>query len=409
LKQNESGCCRRLLFQKLPFFRAIDHRASVPRRLAVVAIALAVALIAPPVHAGGRDPHDSTSAPSSNDAWPDPEVRRLGHPGVAVGIVGPNGLLLSRGYGVRNRRTGGAVDERTVFRLASITKVFSGLALLALRDDGAFAMDDPVSKVLPEIERITTPFRHAPPITFRNLVTHTSGLPRDLPGGMVPSERAFLGLLARTRADAPAGARTQYSNFAMGLVGPAVHRASGQSFRDFVQARILGPLTMTQTVWERRDVDPAHLAWGHTKNKDTNQFDPEPSEWRIGAAEAFGGLYSSVEDLSKLVALELSAWSGEGDDRGPIHRASLRESQLPALPSQSGPLRYGIPWVLTEDPELGPRVEHTGATDEYSASVSFYPRRGVGVIVLSNAPAPADVEALARRLLKRAALRPPAQ
>lgn len=329
------------------------------------------------------------------------EGRRCGHPGWAVGIVTRDGLLAGRGFGVRDKWSWKAVTPSTVFRIASITKAVAGVAVLQLRDEGKLALDDPMSRFLPEVARLIAP-KDAPPITLRHVVTHTSGMPRDVPNGSLASEDTFLRMLQWTRLEAAPGKRTQYSNFAMGLVGPLVHRASGQAFRDYMQSKVFGPLGMTSTYWEMKDVPRDRRAWGYLKlTEERKTYEPAEGEWRMGAAEAFGGIYTSLEDMARFVAFELS--SQQGAESPVLRRASLRESQHSAFSIDNQPQKHGVAWTVTDDGERGARVEHSGATDEYSATVMFYPKMNVGVVVLSNTAAPWDTENVARRALKRAA------
>lgn len=332
------------------------------------------------------------------------QIRRLGHPGVAGGIVVGDRLVASRGWGYRHKMRGGAVDARTVFRIASITKVFAGLALLQLRDEGKLTLDDPLTKHLPEATALVYPKGETPPITLRHLVTHTSGLPRSVPNGV--SEASLLAHLKGLRLDKTPGEHAAYSNLAVGLVGPIVRRLSGMPARDYLRARVFGPLGMDSVAWERRDVDSKRIAWGHEKVKEgekKDEVEPADTEWRMGAAELFGGAYASVEDMAKLVALELSAWDATDVESTVLKRASLQESQTQAIRGQPEPQRYGVSWWLGDDP-LGPMIWHSGATDEYSASVVMLPRKKIGAIILSNFADVATVEMVTKRMLRRAAV-----
>lgn len=332
----------------------------------------------------------------------DRQVRWLGHPGMAVAVVQGDAVVFRKGYGLRNNRRADPVTPETVFRIGSITKVVAGLALLQLRDAGRLSLDDSIARFLPEAKNIIG-WREAAPITLRHIVTHTSGLPRDLPSGGT-TEADLLAKLRWLRVQTPPGTQLSYSNLAFAYVGPIVARASGVSFRDFVHAHLLAPLGMNDTVWERKDVDPKRLASGHVKVKEgerKDKVDPWPEEWKMGAAEAFGGLYSSADDLAKLVRFELSAWSASPETMaGVLARASLKESQSVALE----PTHHGVAWALEDDARFGPRVLHTGATEDYSASVVMLPQKDLGVIVLSNfGPAPADVEAMTKRVTEKIA------
>ena len=254
-----------------------------------------------------------------------------------------------------------------------------------------------MTKHLPEADSFVYPSSDAPPITLRHLVTHTSGLPRNVTAGL--SEAALLRSLKGLRLDHTPGEHTAYSNLAMGLAGPIVHRVSGQTFREYMQSSVFSPLGMTSCAWQARDVDPKRLAWGNEKKKDGDkegEIEPVDTEWRMGAAESFGGLYASVNDLAKMVALQLSA-TQMGAESPVLKRASLTESHVPCTSGQPEAQKYGVCWWLGDE-----AVWHSGATDEYSASVVMLPAKGVGAIVLSSYADVGTIEAMARRIAKKA-------
>jgi CubicO group peptidase (beta-lactamase class C family) len=341
---------------------------------------------------------DDTPPPDPYQALVKRELRRIGHPAMAGGVVLKDRLVGACGTGYRHKYRGGRVDADTVFRVASITKTFAGLALLQLRDAGKLTLDDPLAKHLPEADSFVYPSSDTPPITLRHLVTHTSGIPRNATAGL--SEAALLRSLKGVRLDHTPGEHTAYSNLAMGLAGPIVHRVSGQSFREYMQSNVFAPLGMTSCAWEARDVDSKRLAWGNEKKKDgekEGEIEPVDTEWRMGAAEAFGGLYASVNDMAKMVMLQLSDAQTSGAESSVLKRASLKESHTQATSGQPEAQKYGVNWWLGDE-----AVWHSGATDEYSASVVMLPSKGVGAIVLSSYADVATIEAMARRIAKKA-------
>jgi CubicO group peptidase (beta-lactamase class C family) len=380
-----------------------------------ILVAAAVLLAAP--H-GGAEPQPASVpapavAPPAFETWASREVRRMGHPGMALAVVVGDAVPFARGFGTKNKWRNDPVTTDTVFRIASITKVLSGLALLELRDEGKLSLDDTLASRLPEAAALPAD----PPILLRNLVTHTSGLPRAVKGSDA-TEADMLAKLARVHLESPPGTKTSYSNFAMGLVGPIVSRASGESYRDFLRAHVFEPLDMTGVAWEARDVDPKKLATGHQKKKrkdgetEDPPDDPPPwpklevshVEWRMGAGESYGGLYASVLDMAKLARFELSAWKTGIDPESPVlSRASLRESQTIALKVPGETPRYGVNWAIDLDPTYGAVVFHSGATDEYSGSLQLLPSRGIAVVLLSNAADSPALELVARRILLKAA------
>ena len=371
---------------------------------------LATSIVGARAFAGRRARAEAPAWPalSAYEAILATELPRLAHPGIAGGIVLRGGGRVSRGAGSRHVYRGGAVDGKTVFRIASISKVFAGVAILTLRDAQILDLNDPITRFLPEAGALLYPNANAPRVTLRHLLTHTSGLPRNVPNGI--SEAALLQSLMGMRLESVPGSRAAYSNLGVGLVGPMVRRATGQPYRDYLDARVFTPLGMRSVAWDAAQVDAERLASGHVRvtggdprsgnsAAGSARIEPAIGEWKMGAAEAFGGLYACVDDLAPFVALELSAWGDAGGIESPVlARSSLRESQTRAASGMPDGGRYGICWSIGDDGG----VWHSGATDEYSASVVISPQRGVGAIVLANLADVGSVESLARRILSAA-------
>jgi CubicO group peptidase (beta-lactamase class C family) len=326
------------------------------------------------------------------------EAARFKLPGLAFGLVSRSGLVYFIGEGARDE-DGAPVTQETVYRIGSITKTFTGMALLVLRDAGKLDLDDPVVKYLPELAAVRYPTTDSPPIRIRHLVTHTSGLPRV--GSLRWSGEDLTRLDLRNAATGSSleyvpGTSSLYSNLAMALAGPLIARAGGEPYRVFMDRHIFGPLGMTHTVWEREAVPSDLLAQAYTQKGDG--FTTVGTHWRFGAAEAMGGLYSNVSDLSRYVAFQLSAWPPrDGPDDGPLRRSSVRESQVLAGFSVGDGNGLGINWFVKQDGHLGHLVFHNGDTEGYHASIWMLPRRGFGVIALG--PRSAAVDRLARAAL----------
>jgi CubicO group peptidase (beta-lactamase class C family) len=320
------------------------------------------------------------------------EAQKNSLPNAALGVVVGDKLAFAEGFGQRTE-AGGQVGADTVFRIGSITKIFTGMALLALRDDGRIGLDDPVTRYVPELADAVYPTLDSPVITLRNLVTHTSGLPRV--GGLHYADThgvTELELVSAARhavLDFAPGTDARYSNLAMALGGLVVARASGEPARDFISQRILAPLGMRQTYWDQSAVPEEKLAAGHAKVE--GHYHPVSAHWRLGAAEGMGGLYSSVSDLARFASYEMTAWPARSErDPGPIRRSSLRESQLSAGLARPGRQAFGVNWMVLNDSNLGYVITHNGGTEGYSACVLLGPTRGIGVIVLSSATEAVD-------------------
>lgn len=341
------------------------------------------------------------------DALIEDEIRDEKLPSVVVGVVVDGELAYVKGFGVTNLETKVKPDADTVYRIGSITKSFTALAVLGLRDEGKLSLDDPLTRFVPEAGGLVYPTRDAPPITLRQMLTHTSGLPRI--GGVDytrpdrdVTEAELLSSLTGFALESAPGTRHGYSNLAYGLLGLAAGRAAGTSIGALVGSKILAPLGMTSTTFDRDRVPSTRLATAYGKRA-LGKRKPVP-HWRLGALEGAGGLYSTVRDLARYVAFQLAAYPARNaPEAGPIRRSSVREAHFNGL--RSRPLRvsmrdaatkgqsmvnarassYAYGWSLTDTCELDDLVAHGGVVDGYASDIAFLPDRGVGVVMLSNA------------------------
>jgi CubicO group peptidase (beta-lactamase class C family) len=324
-------------------------------------------------------------------------------PGLAIGIVSRDGLVRSRGFGVADLDSKVPVTEHTVFRIGSITKTLTGLALLELRDEGKLGLDDPVDKTLPEFARLVYPSRDSPKVTLRHLVTHSSGLSRDgaLPklreGGHVPVPAELLATLDGQRLEYAPGAGYEYSNQGAAFVGAVVERVSGTPFEAYVLRTLLGPLGMSESGFSPRAEWGARLATGYVRTG--NAWKKEELTPK-GATAATGHLYTTASDLARYVAFEIDAWPPRDDpERGPIRRSTVRESQLVAGMQPAKSSADAVFWVTESQADVGLVVSHSGTIDGFHAAVRFAPEAGVGVLALTNVRSPEGFEAAVHRAL----------
>lgn len=319
-------------------------------------------------------------------------------PGLAFGVVIDGELVLSRGYGVRDVGTKAPVDADTVFRIASMTKSFTAIAILRLRDEGRLSLDDPASKYVPELARLPLPTADSPAITIRHLLTHSEGFPEDNPWGdrQLAQSDATLGRWIERGipfSNAP-GMAFEYSNYGFAILGRIVARVSGMRYRDYVDAHVLKPLGMTATTWEAASVPPLRLARGYRAEGEGWQ---EEAALPDGAFGAMGGLYSSVRDLARYTSFFLSAWPPRDDpEAGPLRRASAREMQQAWRASGAGasgsleaPLRfftnaYGYGLGVSQTCRFRFIVSHGGGLPGFGSHMRWLPEHGVAIVALTN-------------------------
>ena len=345
-------------------------------------------------------------------------------PAVAWGVVVDGRLVHEGAIGTREAGKDAPVDGDTVFRIASMTKSFTALAILRLRDEGRLSLDDKVARYLPELAALPYPTRDSPELTIRLLLTHSAGFPEDNPWGdrqLAVSDAVMRAWLRRgiPFANAP-GVAFEYSNYGFAILGQLVARVSGVRYRDYVDRRILAPLGMGSTRWEASAVPEGRLARGYRRAGDSWVEEPPLAD---GAFGAMGGLYSSVRDLARYVSFFLSAWPPRDDaDSGPVSRASLREMQQAARPYRASasrasveePLRlsaggYGYGLGAAQTCRFRSSVSHSGGLPGYGSQMRWLPEHGTGVVALANvtygAPSAAVGEAL-EAMARTGALQP---
>src|SRR5438093_11465221 len=262
-------------------------------------------------------------------------------PGAAWGIVVDGELAHTGVTGFRDVAVQAPVDADTVFRIASMTKSFTAMSILKLRDEGKLSLDDPAERYVPEMAGFTYPTSDAPKITVRHLLSHAEGFPEDNPWGDRQLADTEEQLSAMLRAGIPfsnaPGIAYEYSNFGFAILGRIVANVSKMKYTDYVAANILKPLGMTSTTLEPKGVAPNRLAKGYRWEDARWKDEPLLSNGSFGS---MGGMLTSVRDLSRYVGVYLSAWPAhDGPEDAPIRRASLREMQQVWRPAPASVLR----------------------------------------------------------------------
>jgi CubicO group peptidase (beta-lactamase class C family) len=320
-------------------------------------------------------------------------------PGLAYGVLRDGALVAVGGRG-QAVLGGAAPTSSSVFRIASMTKSFVAAAVLALRDEGRVLLDAAVSSYVPELVGLALPTRDSRPPTVRDLLTMTAGWPTDDPWAdreesMSPAGLSSL-LAAGVTFDEAPGIAYDYSNLSYVVLGRVITEVSGMPFQDAVTARVLAPLGMRSTAFRALDVPDGLLVDGHYRRDEAWHVEPTSE---TGEFAALGGLFSSVEDLSRWVATLCGAFPprDEDDPAVPAVRATLREMQqgqrfVRALrgvpgddPAHGEVTMYGFGLVVHVHPRFGQVVSHAGGYPGFGSRMTWHPETGVGVIGLANA------------------------
>ena len=164
---------------------------------------------------------------------------------------------------VRELKDRAPVTADTVFRIASMTKSFTAMAILKLRDEGKLSLDDAVSRHVPALANLPYPNKDSPEITIRHLLTHSEGFPEDNPWGDRQLAQSDATMRAWMSAGIPfsnaPGVAFEYSNYGFAILGQVVASASGRPYDEYVRDRILLPLGMRASL-SKWCCPPRHLA-----------------------------------------------------------------------------------------------------------------------------------------------------
>jgi CubicO group peptidase (beta-lactamase class C family) len=254
-------------------------------------------------------------------------------PGAAVGVVHGDELVWSAGVGFADVAERRPPDAATLYRIASITKTFTGTAIMQLRDEGRLHLDDPVVQHIPELREAASPFGAIETLTIRRMLSHESGLRSEPPGTdwAVPTYEGLvepnLARIAEIGIRVPPNTQWKYSNLGYQLLGEIVARVAGKPYVDYLHAEILDPLGMTSTAFEPLpDGLRDRCATGYAGRWFTDELDVAravPPVW------AEGGLWSSVEDLARWISLQFRVDGGPRAGSQVLAGTTLKEMHTP--------------------------------------------------------------------------------
>lgn len=320
-------------------------------------------------------------------------------PGLVYGIVADGKLAYVRGVGVQDLQTKRPVTPDSLFRIASMSKAFTALTVLKLRDDGKLRLDAPAESYIPEMKDWKYPTQDSPRIRVRDLLNHTGGLVTDDPWGdrQTPMPEAEFTRLLRGGvpfSNAP-GVTMEYSNLGYALLGRLIGNVSGQPFADTISATLMRPLGMTSSGFVADAAPAERRAQGYHWADNAWTLEPTMAH---GAFGSMGGVQTSAVDYAKWIAYLLSAWPPrDGADAGPVKRATVRElaqgSNFAQLRQRFGhggadscrqAVAYGMGFNAATDCELGLTLSHGGGYPGYGSHVLLLPDQGVGIFAFTN-------------------------
>jgi len=319
-------------------------------------------------------------------------------PGIAYGVVVDDELVLFSATGLINLEKKIPATTQSCFRIASMTKSFTAMAIMKLRDEGKLSLSDPVANYIPEMSGLEYLTSDSPIIDIENLLTMTAGFPEDNPWGdrqLNESEQMLIDLVAEGISFSnPPSYQYEYSNTGYAILGNIVSRVSGKPYQEYIRENILHPLGMDHTYWEYDSVPENHLALGYRWENEQWKIEPMLHDGSFGA---MGGLITSIEDFSKYVSFHLSAWPPRSEpDNRPVKRSTLREMHTPqyiglytdATDINGDPCAvvsgYGYGLVITKDCHEIKWISHGGALPGFGSNYIFFPDYGLGLMAFCN-------------------------
>jgi CubicO group peptidase (beta-lactamase class C family) len=312
--------------------------------------------------------------------------------GSSVALV-RNGVIVERAHeGLRDRATAAPVDANTIFHWASITKTFTGIAIMQLRDAGRLRLDDPIVKYVPELRKVSNPFGPMEGITLRHLLSHSAGFRsgtwpwaggEDWQPFEPPGWEQLVGMMPYTRVEFAPGSKYQYSNLGLVFLGRVIEDVSGEPFETYVDKQILRPLGMTRTFFDRA---PAYLRGdrSHSYFVTDAGLAEAPFDFDSGITVSNGGLNAPIDDMVKYIGFLTGSKDTAAASRyaGVLKRASLEEMWTPVVPVSPG-VQMGLTFFLETHGGQN-YVAHSGGQNGFISHFYLHPASGAAYIVAFN-------------------------
>jgi len=351
---------------------------------------IAVVMLAAPsgVSAQNNDARPATVAPDS--AYTEvaaylervitAEMRDKQLPAVSIALVDRDRIVWARGFGNADSIHHVPATAETVYRVGSVSKLFTDIGIMQLVEKGSVNLDASISKYLPDFHPSN---RFGVPITLRELTSHRAGLMREPPQGNYfdstsPSLRTTVASLNSTSLIYPPATHIKYSNAGVATVGYVLERVGGETFPSYLAKHVLAPLGMEESAFELTPALKPRLAVGYMWTYDGRRF-PAPG-FQLGESPA-GSLYTTVTDLCRFMSAMFAR--GQGLHGRVLLPRTLESMWIPQFAPAGTRTGYGIGFRV--DTLDGFRtVEHGGAIYGFATQASMLPEEGLGVAVVTT-------------------------
>jgi CubicO group peptidase (beta-lactamase class C family) len=294
-------------------------------------------------------------------------------PGAAVIVVKDGKTIFRKGYGLANLELGVPVEPDMVFRLGSITKQFTAVAILMLADQGKLSLDDDLTKFLPDYPT------KGQRITIEQLLTHTSGIKNytSLPEWLAVwrkdlTVKEIIDLFKDQPMDFAPGEKWSYSNSGYILLGAIIEKVSGQTYQEFIEKNIFTPLGMKHSYYDNTARIIPRRVEGYSK---TNEGYQNAAYLSMTQPFSAGSLMSSVDDLA--------LWDAALYTEKLVKPQSLKRAWAPRLLNNGKSAHYGYGWSMSAY-EGHPIIEHGGGVNGFTTYALRMPADRIFVAILTN-------------------------
>jgi CubicO group peptidase (beta-lactamase class C family) len=367
-------------------------------------VVLAAGLAALSIGVGAQEGGRQTAAGPTTPGWAEAarfhkeRVEQAGIVGSSVFLVRAGKVVAQQQVGYQDLETRRPVDADTIFHWASITKTFTGIAIMQLRDRKLLSLDDPIVKYVPEIREVHNPFGDISQVTIRQLMSHTAGFRAGTwPWGGDEDWHPFeptrweqvVAMFPYTKLLFAPGSKYSYSNPGIIFLGKTIERLTGDDFEVYVTKNILMPLGMTRAFFDRA---PYHLLAhrSHSYYRNEGALKEGRFDFDTGITVSNGGLNAPLGDMAKYLAFLLGDERRASEFDGVLARASLQEMFTPVARAADGEggtgddVRIGLSFFVEKHHGLEV-IAHSGSQGGFLSHVYIHvPSRTAYVIAFNT-------------------------
>jgi serine beta-lactamase-like protein LACTB len=308
------------------------------------------------------------------------EVEQKRLPALSIALVDDQHIVWAKGFGFADPKAKAPARADTVYRVGSVSKLFTDIAVMRLVEQGKLDLDAPVANYLPDFKP-QNPF--GKPITLRQMMAHRSGLVREPPVGSYfdptnPTLTQMVESLNQTKLVYEPEKKIKYSNAAIATVGYVLERMQKEPFARYLQRTLLDPLGMAHSGFEPRPELTKELAHAVMWTYHGREF-PAPT-FELGMAPA-GSMYSTVNDLARFLRVLFAG--GQGPKERMLKKETLEQMWTPQFRKSEDKSDFGLGFRITEF-EGRRRIGHGGAIYGFATELAALPEEKLGVVFIAS-------------------------